>query len=269
MNIIDFTFNGGYRLKQFTLRKMQEATIQVLKAFVAFCNVPETGNYIISGLKVVGPNITAGYAYIDGELCAFAQTAGDATTLIKKVVVTQSLAFKNGSNPTVFRFTSAAVDLVDGAALSTFIRVSPVFDANYVHTDNNFTALLLAKLLGIESGAQVNVKPSWTAPEADANGILDKPEGNLQTYLAKNTFMIGDLVGTTDNMTIPLGIDVGTVDYHVDGCLIGKHPGTDNGEVKANWIVKRKTAISFDIIVTDYSNSGSQDFEFDWNITPY
>ncbi len=140
MTIIDFTRNGGYRLKQFTFKMMQEATFHILKMFVSFCNLSDTGNYIISGCKVVGPNITAGYMYIGGDLCYFPLQAGSAASKILKVVTYQPLVFKNGiTEPNIFRTTAAVVDSSGPEALSSFSSLFPVFDENYVHTDNNFT----------------------------------------------------------------------------------------------------------------------------------
>ena len=50
-----------------------------------------------------------------------------------------------------------------------------VQDADYVHTDNNFTDADKSKLGNIESGAQVNVKPNWDATAGSAAEILNKP----------------------------------------------------------------------------------------------
>lgn len=47
-------------------------------------------------------------------------------------------------------------------------------DANYVHTDNNFTTTLKNKLDGIAAGAEVNVNADWNASSGDAQ-ILNKP----------------------------------------------------------------------------------------------
>lgn len=49
-----------------------------------------------------------------------------------------------------------------------------VIDANYVHTDNNFTDTLKNKLDGIAENAEVNVKSDWNATTGDAE-ILNKP----------------------------------------------------------------------------------------------
>lgn len=55
-----------------------------------------------------------------------------------------------------------------------------VIDANYVHTDYNFTLALLNHLNSIESGAEVNVQADWnmTSPTSDAF-IKNKPFNDL------------------------------------------------------------------------------------------
>lgn len=267
MNLIDFTKNGGYRFKQFTLRKMQEAYFQLLKAFIAFCNVPETGNYIISGCIIVGPDITAGYLYIDGELCQFQQTAGTLATKIKKNVVIQSLGFKNGVNENVFRFVNAQTDLVDGAALSTFIRVSPVFDANYVHTDNNFTNAQSIKLGAIAAGAEVNVQANWTQsnPALD-DFIKNKPEGQLLTYLKQGTYIHGSLIGQEQVVTISFA-DIGTENYKVIGSIynIGILWDPNKG---VTWSIRNYTSTSFQLHLFDQGNYSGQNVKFKWLLTP-
>ena len=63
-----------------------------------------------------------------------------------------------------------------------FIQNKPehlVQDADYVHTDENFTAALRTKLQGIESGAEVNVNADWNAASGDAY-IANKPENLVQ-----------------------------------------------------------------------------------------
>lgn len=275
-NLIDFTQLGGYRLEQPTFEKLQSTNYLFLKALIGHFGIPDVGNYIISGCQISGSNITSGIMYIDGIVCPFEETAGTLATKIKRLETLQNLEFFNGTTPVVFRKYTAVVD-ASGTALGEFVRVpSPfnlpagiVIDANYVHTDNNFTTLLLNKLLGIEAGAQVNVRPNWQQnnPTA-ANYIEGKPEGNLTTYLAKGNHIIGDLIGGTDVITIPLGTNVGTDEYHVSGDLMGTHPGTDAGEVKCNFITKRKTNVSFDIVITDYANVGSQVLEFSFYALP-
>jgi len=54
-----------------------------------------------------------------------------------------------------------------------------VQDANYVHTDNNFTTAEKDKLAGVEAGAEKNVNADWNATSGDAE-ILNKPENLVQ-----------------------------------------------------------------------------------------
>ena len=49
-----------------------------------------------------------------------------------------------------------------------------IIDADYTHTDNNYTDAEKTKLSGIASGAEVNVQSDWTAISGDAL-ILNKP----------------------------------------------------------------------------------------------
>lgn len=75
-----------------------------------------------------------------------------------------------------------------------FIRNKPenlVQDANYVHTDENFTSAQRQKLQNIEAGAEVNVQADWTAVSGDA-AILNKPEHLVQD---------ADYVHTDNNYT--------------------------------------------------------------------
>ena len=51
-----------------------------------------------------------------------------------------------------------------------------VSDANYVHTDNNFTTALKNKLNGIATGAEVNVQSDWNITDASSDAFIkNKP----------------------------------------------------------------------------------------------
>lgn len=51
-----------------------------------------------------------------------------------------------------------------------------VIDANYVHTDNNFTTTEKNKLSGIEAGAEVNVQSDWNVTDSSSDAyIKNKP----------------------------------------------------------------------------------------------
>lgn len=177
MKSTNFDYTGGFPLEQPVLKRMQEATFELLRAFARHIGCADVGNYIISGCVVAGGNITPGIMYIDGELCPFAGVAGTNATKIKKQTYTTNAAFENGTNPPVFIETLAVVDAT-GTEIGSFVRFNFVQDANYVHTDNNFTAALLAKLLGIEAGAQVNVQTDWDVVSPSSAAYLkNKPTG--------------------------------------------------------------------------------------------
>lgn len=51
-----------------------------------------------------------------------------------------------------------------------------VSDANYVHTDNNFTTILKDKLNGIATGAEVNVQSDWNITDTSSDAFIkNKP----------------------------------------------------------------------------------------------
>lgn len=273
-NLIDFSQLGGYRLEQPTFEKMQATYYLFLKAMIGHFGIPDTGNYIISGCTISGANITAGILYIDGVLCPFAEAPGTIASKIKKQVTTQTLAFQNGTTPVVFQNFTAVVDAA-GTALSEFVRVpSPfnlpanlVIDANYVHTDNNFTATLLTKLLGIEANAQVNVKPDWNQlNQAAANAILNRPQGNFLMYLHKGERIHGDLIGLWQSITINFP-NLGTDQYQVLGNIVvsGTNPGS---EVRLNFVTRDHTASSFKVQITDTESGSGQNLTFQYIIVP-
>lgn len=263
MNIIDFSKIGGYRLKQATFEKMQTAYLHVLKAFVTFCKIPDIGNFIISGCNIVGANIEPGYLYIDGELCYFPGSAGTTATKIKKLINITSLNFKNGIDENVFRKTSAIVD-ASGTALSTFTRVTPVFDSNYIHTDYNFTLELLNKLNGIEPLAEKNVQTNWNelSPVSDAF-LIGKP--TIVEILRHGTFDgISDIDGAqTRTVNFP---DVGTTNYYVIGIMKSRTASDWQGDVTVIWNIKENvTSSSFQLNIREYTST-SQSLVFDYVI---
>lgn len=72
-----------------------------------------------------------------------------------------------------------AVDSVNGKTGDVVLAASDVgavADADYVHTDNNYTTAEKTKLSGIAAGAEVNVQPDWSQTDTDAEDyIKNKP----------------------------------------------------------------------------------------------
>ena len=88
-----------------------------------------------------------------------------------------------------------------------------VSDANYVHTDNNFTDALESKLEGIAAGAEVNVQSDWNESNSSSDAFIkNKPTipvvNDATLTIQKNsstidTFTANASVDKTINITVP------------------------------------------------------------------
>lgn len=87
-----------------------------------------------------------------------------------------------------------------------------VTDANYVHTDNNFTTTLKNKLNGIATGAEVNVQSNWSQTTTTADDyIKNKPtkvsdftnDSNFQTQ-AQVQQAINDAIGQITGLSFEI-----------------------------------------------------------------
>lgn len=228
MRFIDFTKLGGFRLKQSTLDRMQKAYFEILHTLLAHLGVVYENFTIISGCNIDGDYITEGIMFMDGDLCKFERTEGTLNSKITKLIVFENVPFKGGLNQQVYKTTTAKVDTVNGIQLNQFVRIDNfkkliwsnigekpaglVIDANYVHTDNNFSNGASQKLGGIQENAEVNVQADWNENNIQSDAyIKNKPQGDLLTYLYKNTAVIGDLNGDfIEQITFPT---VGTANY--------------------------------------------------------
>lgn len=114
------------------------------------------------------------------DLSIYATASGMETELASKQDVISDLAtIRSGAEA-----GSTAVQPGDLAAVATTgsytsLSNTPqniVQDANYVHTDNNFSNADVAKLSGIAAGAEVNVQSDWNeADSASDSFIKNKP----------------------------------------------------------------------------------------------
>ncbi len=161
MQKIDFSQAGGFPLKQEVFARMQSAYFDILRATLGFYGLNNTGNFIIDGFQISGTTITEGVLYMSGDLVFFSGATGNTTSRIAKVSYNETAAFKNGTNPTVFFNTIAEIN-PSGVLYTDFVQLPKitelnwnnitgkpnnlVSDANYVHTDNNFTNGLQNKL---------------------------------------------------------------------------------------------------------------------------
>lgn len=90
-----------------------------------------------------------------------------------------------------------------------FIKNKPqnlVQDASYVHTDNNFTNADVAKLSGIEAGAEANVQSDWSEADSSSDAyIRNKPDLSIYAQSANlaTVATTGDYDDLVNKPTIP------------------------------------------------------------------
>lgn len=120
-------------------------------------------------------------------------TVNDATLTIQK----------NGS--TIDTFTANAssnktVNVTVPTATSDLTNDSNyVADANYVHTDNNFTSSEKTKLAGIEAGAQVN---TVTDVEVDGTSVVSGGVAEVSLTSKQDTLVSGTNIKTVNNQSL-------------------------------------------------------------------
>lgn len=81
-----------------------------------------------------------------------------------------------------------------------------VQDADYHHTDNNFTTAEKNKLAGIEAGAEVNVQSDWDQNDSSADDYI-KHRPDLSVYATKSE-VATDLAGKQDTLTAGSNITI-------------------------------------------------------------
>lgn len=63
-----------------------------------------------------------------------------------------------------------------------------VTDANYVHTDNNFTTTLKNKLNGIATGAEVNVQSDWSVTSTSSDAYIKNKPTKVSDFTNDSNF---------------------------------------------------------------------------------
>ena len=63
-----------------------------------------------------------------------------------------------------------------------------VTDANYVHTDNNFTTTLKNKLNGIATGAEVNVQSDWAVTSNSSDAFIKNKPTKVSDFTNDSNF---------------------------------------------------------------------------------
>lgn len=129
------------------------------------------------------------------------------------------------------------------SAADDFIKNKPenlVQDANYVHTDNNFTDSEKTKLAGIESGAEVNVQSDWNQTDNTADDFI-KNKPTLAAIALSGSW--------ADLQNVPSGLVIDSLYVHTDNnftdALKTKLEGIEAGaevNVQSDWNQSDNTA---------------------------
>lgn len=129
-----------------------------------------------------------------------------------------------------------------------------VQDANYVHTDNNFTTAEKNKLSGIEAGAQANVQSDWNQSNSSADDyIKNKPSIPVIPSLKELVAGTGiSMVEGTNEVTISTSAVIDATYVHTDNnfttALKNKLSGIEAGaevNVQADWNQSDSSADDF------------------------
>lgn len=144
-----------------------------------------------------------------------------------------------------------------------------VVDANYVHTDNNFTTTLKNKLNGIAAGAEVNVQADWNVTNTSSDAYIKNkptiPAAQVQSDWTQTNTSAVDYI--KNKPTIPAAqiqsdwtqTNTSAVDY------IKNKPTIPAAQVNSDWnatsgvaeILNKPTALSDftnDLDVSDFPN---------------
>ena len=128
------------------------------------------------------------------------------------------------------------ISIVEGAeevVIST--AAGTVVDANYVHTDNNFTTAEKTKLAGIAAGAEVNVQADWNQTNSSSDAFIKNkptvPELSWQqeTQGASNSYPADELKIHQDYHTVTMHTTGGS-DVQL-GLVVPNPQSTDDGKV--------------------------------------
>lgn len=86
------------------------------------------------------------------------------------------------------------VDAYTKAETQEYVAQNTVQDANYVHTDNNYTTAEKQKLSGIASGAEVNVQSDWLQTNINSDDFIKNKPTELSQFNQDSTHRL-----VTDN----------------------------------------------------------------------
>ena len=120
-----------------------------------------------------------------------------------------------------------------------------VIDNEYVHTDNNFTDAEKTKLLGIASGAEVNVQANWTESDSSSDAyIQNKP--NLATVATSGSYNdLSNRPSIPEVEANPSGSATETLTKLDVGGTIYEISGGGGTQVQSDWTQTDSSAVDY------------------------
>ena len=132
-----------------------------------------------------------------------------------------------------------------------------VQDANYVHTDNNYTSTEKTKLSGIAPGAEVNVQSDWNEADDTKDGFI-KNKPDLTAYIQKSqTAGLFKNDGTIDTNTYATTSQIPDISGKADKSEMTVTDGTGTDVDKV--IIQLKSGTSAKVLKTHQDISGKVD----------
>lgn len=195
---------------------------KVQPRLTAGSNITITDNVISATAE---PQVQADWAQSDTTAVDYIKNKPDLSVYATQTDLTNGLATKQDV------ISDLATIRAGAEAGATAVQ-----DADYHHTDNNYTDADVAKLSGIEAGAQVNVQSDWTEANTSAESfILHKPE--MKELVAGSNITITEPAGSN---TVTIAASVPTVpvqDVQIDGTSVVNAQGIAEvpRQVNADW----------------------------------
>ena len=87
-----------------------------------------------------------------------------------------------------------------------------VTDANYVHTDNNFTTTLKNKLNGIATGAEVNVQSDWSVTSTSSDAYIKNKPTKVSDFTNDSGFQNATQVQDAINAALA---DITSIEFQI------------------------------------------------------
>ena len=87
-----------------------------------------------------------------------------------------------------------------------------VTDANYVHTDNNFTTTLKNKLNGIATGAEVNVQSDWAVTSTSSDAFIKNKPTKVSDFTNDSGFQNATQVQDAINAALA---DITSIEFQI------------------------------------------------------